>query len=407
MQTSDQAVPQPDQLSSSGAAGVFYLTGLFFLGFLARLFLGPLMPVIEKDLAFSHTQAGTIFFCISSGYTFTLLFSGFIASKLDHRRTILCSGLGILCATLIMANAHSLAWLRIGALVAGMAAGIYFPSGLATITNLVPRRKVGWALGIHEMAPNLSFVVAPLMAEGLLLFTSWRGAPVLLFAMTVVMLIVFMKAGPGRGFKGEALKISIIKELATDSRLWGTSLVISLGVATSLGTFSMLPLYLVFEQDVERTTVNLILPIARLLCLGPAFAAGLISDRIGAVKTVGIFLGLTGLATIMLGLAHGNLLWVMIFVQPLATVCLFAPSFSLLALDFDPRVRNVAVALATGVSMVVGTGLFPIGIGYLGEKGHFDVAFMSLGACCLAGLLALIWLNKRQTKGPSAQCPQS
>ncbi len=396
MQADDMADGQTAQMSRSAVSGVFYLTGVFFLGFLGRLLLGPLMPVVEEDLSFSHTEAGTIFFCISFGYTAMLLFSGLISYRLDHRRTILCSCGGIICAMLIMSNAHSLNILRGGAFVAGMAAGLYFSSGMATLTSLVPRHKVGWALGIHEMAPNMSFILAPLIAEALLSFTTWRVAPLLMAGLTVIMTFVYLRSGPGRDFRGQALKARLLREVVSDPTLWGATLVLSLAVATSLGTFSMLPLYLVFEQGVDRTTVNMILPLSRVLCLGPAFAAGIVSDRIGAMKALAMFLGLTGFATFMLGLASGNWLWFMVFAQPLVTVCLFAPAFSFLTLGFAPQARNVAVSVATGCSIVVGTGLFPIGIGYMGEMGRFGLAFMSMGVMCLAALPVLAWLNKKQ-----------
>ena len=47
----------------------------------------------------------------------------------------------------------------------GMAAGPYMPSGLTTLTTLFKHRPWGKALVIHELAPNLSFVLVPLVTE--------------------------------------------------------------------------------------------------------------------------------------------------------------------------------------------------------------------------------------------------
>jgi NNP family nitrate/nitrite transporter-like MFS transporter len=62
-----------------------------------------------------------------------------------------------------------------GLILLGLSAGLYFPSGIATLTAMVNSKDWGKALGIHQVAPNLAFVAAPLLAEGLMLWFSWRG----------------------------------------------------------------------------------------------------------------------------------------------------------------------------------------------------------------------------------------
>jgi NNP family nitrate/nitrite transporter-like MFS transporter len=61
----------------------------------------------------------------------------------------------------------------------GAGAGLYLPSGIATLTGLVAPRHWGKAIAIHELAPNLDFVTAPLLSEALLNWTSWRGVLIL------------------------------------------------------------------------------------------------------------------------------------------------------------------------------------------------------------------------------------
>src|SRR4030042_1927653 len=133
------------------------------------------MPTIEMELKIGHEEAGSLFFLISLGYCIMLLGSGFVSSRLTHRRTIVLSSMAV-GGALLMVGLSSHPWgIRFGLLLLGMAAGLYIPSGMATITGLVSSRDWGKAIGIHELAPNLSFIVAPLIAETLLRVYSWQG----------------------------------------------------------------------------------------------------------------------------------------------------------------------------------------------------------------------------------------
>ncbi|MEK7244199.1 MAG: MFS transporter, partial [Thermodesulfobacteriota bacterium] len=62
------------------------LTGIFLVNFLSRIVLAPLMPVIEQELHLDHAGAGGLFLLIAIGYSAGLLGSGFVSSRLTHRR---------------------------------------------------------------------------------------------------------------------------------------------------------------------------------------------------------------------------------------------------------------------------------------------------------------------------------
>ena len=51
----------------------------------------------------------------------------------------------------------------------------------------------GKAIGVHEMAPNLSFLLAPIICEGLLLFISWRNVLVCIGCVSILLGCFFYK----------------------------------------------------------------------------------------------------------------------------------------------------------------------------------------------------------------------
>ena len=67
------------------------LASIFFLNFISRIILAPLIPEIELAFKITHADAGSLFFLISLGFFISMICSGFISSRLNHKRTIIVS----------------------------------------------------------------------------------------------------------------------------------------------------------------------------------------------------------------------------------------------------------------------------------------------------------------------------
>lgn len=132
----------------------FFLTSIFFVNFLSRVILAPLLVTIEKELHLDHQEAGILFLLISVGYSLALFGSGHLSSRLVHRKTIFLSTLGLGITLLGLSVSHSLWSIRSALFLLGICAGIYLPSGIATLTSLVRPQDWGKAVAIHELAPN-------------------------------------------------------------------------------------------------------------------------------------------------------------------------------------------------------------------------------------------------------------
>jgi NNP family nitrate/nitrite transporter-like MFS transporter len=102
---------------------LLYLTAIFYLNFLARIVLSPLMPAIESDLNIGHGEAGSLFFCISLGFFPGLLCSGVASSRLTHRWTIVLSSVAVGGALLAVSLSHTLWWIRSETVLIGLSSG--------------------------------------------------------------------------------------------------------------------------------------------------------------------------------------------------------------------------------------------------------------------------------------------
>jgi NNP family nitrate/nitrite transporter-like MFS transporter len=366
---------------------LLFLVGIFFLNFLSRIILSPLMPTVEKDLKVGHGEAGSLFFMISLGYCIGLLFSGFISSRLTHRRTILLSSIAVGGAVIFVSISHHLWMIHLGLIFVGMAAGFYLPSGIATLTELVRPEHWGKALAIHELAPNLAFVTAPLLAEALLGVFSWRGVLMISGVASVASGVVFILFGKGGNSPGEAPKVSTLRIIVKEPSFWIMMGLFGLGIGASFAVYTMMPLYLVAEKGIDRTWANTLVAFSRILTLGSSILVGWITDRIGPRKTLmGVFMT-TGIITMLLGLVPGRWIIPTVFLQSMVATAFFPAGFAALAHIGSGKIKNVAVSLTVPVGFLLGGGVIAAGIGIMGQMGSFSFGFILLGGILLAGLL--------------------
>lgn len=366
-------------------APILLLTSIFFLNFISRIIWAPLMPAIEGDLGIGHVEAGSFFLLISLGYFVTLLGSGFLSSRVTHQKTIALSS-ALLGFTLLGISLSPSLWtIRVGLVVLGLTAGFYIPSGIATLTAMVPSRHWGKAVAIHELAPNGSLLLAPLLAEALMGLVSWRGILALLGVAALALGFAYARFGRHGDFPGEAPSLGSFRVLLGHASFWIMMLLFGLGVGASMGIYAMLPLYLVVESGMERGWANLLISLSRISGLGMAFVSGWTTDRFGPKRTLFVIFFLTGLTTLLLGTVQGPWLILMVLLQPLLAACFFPPGFAALSLTSAPSVRNVAVSLTVPFSFLLGGGAIPTLIGVAAEAGSFSLGIILVGGLIVGG----------------------
>lgn len=363
------------------------LTSIFFVNFISRIVLAPLMPRVKIDLSLNHAEAGSLFFLISLGYFTTLLASGFVSSRLTHRRTIIFSSIAVGLALFITSFSTGLWGMRLGLFALGMASGPYMPSGLATLTTLFKYRHWGKALAIHELAPNLSFVLAPLVAEVVLYWFSWRTVFMVLGFAALVLAVVFARFGRGGDFHGESFKYSSIRQIISNPAFWIMVGLFSLGISSTLGIYTMLPLYLVTDHGMDRNWANTLIALSRIAGVGMALAGGWATDRFGPKLILRIVFVLTGMLTVFIGLASPTWVAAAVFVQPIMAVCFFPAGFAALSMVSSAGERNLTVSLAIPMAFLIGGGAAPALIGFIGEVHSFGWGIAMVGGLIMTGTI--------------------
>ena len=355
------------------------IASIFLLNFTARIIAAPLLPTIENDLGFSHGDAGSLFLFLSMGYFISLLGSGYISSRITHKKTIAISAIAVGTALSFISFTNGLFAMRCCVFVLGISAGIYLPSGITTVTSLVNPKHWGKAVAIHELAPNLSFILTPLLAEMLLYWFMWRNILFFIGVVSVIMGIVFSQLGKGGNFLGEAPNFSSIKKIFQIPAFWILIVLFSLAITSTLGIYNMLPLYLVTEHGMSLDWANSLVGTSRISTLGMAFLGGWATDRFGPKSVmIGVFF-VTGILTLLIGMISTHWIAAIIFLQPVLAVCFYPAGFAALSTISTPENRNMAISLTIPVAFVLGGGVVPAVIGAMADNGYFSLGISLSG----------------------------
>lgn len=370
---------------------------IFLLNFTGRVILAPLLPTVEEDLGISHAQAGMFFLFISAGYLTAMTGAGYVSSRLTHRGTIILSFALLGLATMAVAGTPGLNSMRLGLFTMGLGAGLYLPSAIATITSLVSRPHWGKAISIHELAPNVSFMAVPLLGEMLLRSLSWRS--ILFFFGTVTFVASGFYALLGRGgrFAGEPPALTVVWRFLKDPMLWIVLVMFIMGVAVTLGVFTMLPLYLVSTRGLDEGWANTLVGLSRAACPLLALVAGWAADRFGVRRTLTVTLILSGVTVALVGLVPDPWIAPAVVIQPSVAVGFFPAGFTALSTLGDAQTRGTAVSLVVPMAFVIGGGGIPWFLGLCGDLGAFDLGFVWVGVITLAGAGAALLYKPRHT----------
>jgi NNP family nitrate/nitrite transporter-like MFS transporter len=384
---------------SSNLPWILFLTSLFLINFLARVLFSPLLPILEEEFKIGHAAAASLFIYLSCGYFTALLGSSFLSARLPHRLILAGSAIATGIVLLLGAASQSLGSLRLTALLLGLTCGPYLPSAIATLTDMIEKQHWGKALAIHELAPNLAFTLAPLIAALMLGHFSWRMVLVAPGIISITLGLLFLGLSSGGRFYGQVPRLETFRALVTIPTFWIMVFLFTIGIASTMGLFNIMPAYLVSHFGMAHDSANNLISLSRGFTVITVFFGGWATDRIGARRTLILVLSITGIITFTLGLVPGpalNLAKAMVFLQPLLAVAFFPAAFALLAGIAPAASRNIVVAMTISLAFLLGGGVVPYIIGLCGDAGHFGLGISATGILIASGSIVatLVKINQ-------------
>mgnify|MGYP000150350015 FL=1 len=318
----------------SGRTGVFVSICAFsFLVNFGRIAFAPLVDFfIESGI--SPATAGLAATAVWVGSALPRLPTGYLLTFVRRHRVILGMGVALAAAAAFTALSPGI-WFTVGgALLVGLATGVFFIAANPLVSELYPER-VGLAVGLRGMSSQIAAVVAPFLVALAIGYGSWRIAfgtlAVLALVATAVFAIAVRRADlPDAGTDDRDLVAGIRAQ-------WPLIVagIVFVGFTGFVwqGVFNFYVTYLGAAKSIPSGTANTLLTLTFAAGVPSFLVAGRLADRFSYL--------------------------------PLLLAVLAGFVLSLVAFTLAEGV--VAVAAVSVVMGLVIHGLFPVGDAYLLE----------------------------------------
>lgn len=377
-----------------------FVAVLFWLNYSARAMLSPLLVSVEADLDVGHAAATSLLLMQSLGFCAAQFSCGFLLSRIRPFRmtggSIFASGLALVA----MLTVDSLNRGRLMFMLFGFTAGFYFPAAMATLSSLVYPRDWGKAVAVHELAPNVGFILLPLLAQAGLLFTSWQGVFALLGGLMLLVGGAFLLFGEGGRAYSAPPSFRGVSDMVGDPAMWAIVALLAIATIGEFSVFSVLQIYLVGDQGFEPHTANLAISLARLVTPLAVVAGGWAADRRDIYRVVGAGLAVHAAALGLMCVPGARALALIgLGLQAASIAVLFPSIFKAMTQAFPADRQPVLMSLSMPVASIISAGLVPLFLGWCGEYFSFAAGFAAVAAASLASLIAVAYLARHYAQG--------
>ncbi len=359
------------------------VTLMFLLSYCGRGALSPLFPYLEAAWNVGHAQATSLLFAQGVGLSISLGLGGILLSRIRARTMVSLS----LCLSgvcfMLIPLCDSLNEARFAFFVFGLTAGLYFPAGMTTLGTLVSYKDWGKAVGIHELAPNVGFVLFPLVAQGLLLLTGWRGVLGVWGGLMLLAGLAFARFGRGGHDYAERPSIRGGLELLGHPTLWMFMYLLVVALIGEYAVYSVLPLHLVQTYGLEPDKANYLLSLSRLAAPFMVILGGWASDVFPVRRFLTFSLLLHTLALVFIGLPVFPLTVVGMILQSAAIAMTYPALFKLLGECYPGDKQPMVLSLSMPASGLLGSGVAPSLLGLAGETVGFGWGILAVSVFSL------------------------
>ena len=378
--------------SLKGKAFLFllFLGSLWFLNFAGRTMFSPLLPLIEDEFHISHARASSIFIFQSVGYGLSVFFSGLFSGVVGYKRSILVS---LIVSSLVFFSipfVKVFSVLYVCSFILGLTTGIYLPSMIPLITSYYETKIWGKSIAIHDSAASVGVFSVPIIALFLLHFFQWRGIFGVLGVVFGITALMFY-------FLVDELKVGRVNRTAFGSfvqrkSLWIMSLLWVFAASTSLGVYSVIPLYLTKELYLDIGYANTIFGMSRLGGFVVAICSGFLVGRFSIQKIMGSLLVVSGVFTVFVALAGVRFVGIALFLQATFIYGFFPAGLIAISRMFDINLRGIATGFIMGSGVTIGWGVTPYLLGLSGDLLSFKFGILILGIATIlsSGLVFLL-----------------
>jgi NNP family nitrate/nitrite transporter-like MFS transporter len=376
---------------------LFIFWCLWYLNFSTRTIFSPILPLIEDSLLLSHGKAGGLFISLSVGYSLALLATGRLIPVWGYKRTVVIGFWGVSLVFFGFQFAESYVSFHLLFFLLGMATGTYIPGILPIITNTYEFRNWGKAIGFHDSAASFSIFSIPILMAFGLQFFSYKTPLLLLGIASLIFPLFFWKVSV-EPEKEPLQKGEGYLSLFGKRTIWIMILFWILSSGSSMGVYSILPLYLIKERGIDFNLANNLLGISRAGGMAVPILIGFLVDRYGYRTILFLSLLLTGLSTIGLSLSsHLSLIFISLILQSVFSLGFFPVALATISKLTPLSSRSMVLGVIMSVGVGFGMGVTPFLLGLTADHFNFRVGMFWLGILTSLSSLSVHLLKEERT----------
>jgi NNP family nitrate/nitrite transporter-like MFS transporter len=356
---------------------LLFLWFIWFVNFTIRIVFAPILPLVEDEFMVNHAQASSIFIFLSAGYGVAVIASGLFSGKFGYKKSIVLSLLLLSLIAFLIPFVHNFVLLYAFAFVLGFSVGFYLPSAIPLITEYYSEKDWGKAIAIHDTGASSAIFTTPFVALFLLQFFPWRGIFVVFGCIYIACSIIFC-------FVSTEVKINnppkaVFNDLIKIKSLWLMAIIWVFGAGANLGIYSIVPLYLTKELQLNIGFANIILGVSRLGAVAVAIACGFLIDRFNLKKIMFLVMIITGVFTVIMGLVSVRYIGIVLFLQAFFVTAFFPVGLVAIAKTFNREMRSLATGIILALAIAFGGGIIPYLLGVSGDLYSFRLGITILG----------------------------
>ncbi len=273
-----------------------------------QLVLPPIFPLLTSAFGVGYTELGllTALMYVASGLMQTP--AGMLVDRLGPA-PMLIAGLGLFSgAILLFGLVPGFWWLAPLSIAAGLGNCVFHPADYAIMTARVGAGRLGRAYGVHSLAGNIGWVVAPASVLGLTAAFGWRAALMILGGAGLVFTLYLASQravlGDAPGRKQIGVAVAVGGGRASAGVLLSAPILMCFAYFTLLsisqvGLQTFLPSAVLAAFGVSIAAANFMLTGFLLAASVGVLAGGILADRFRRHEVV-VAIGLAGSAVFSL-----------------------------------------------------------------------------------------------------------
>ena len=165
---------------------------MYFITYVDRVNISTAASEIQGEFGFSNTQLGLIFSAFAYPYLIFQVFGGWVGDRFGARKTLFWCGMVWALATMLTGFVNGLVTLFMVRVLVGIGEGATFPTATRAMQNWTSSAKRGFAQGITHAFARLGNAITPPLIALLMAAFTWRGAFVVLGAVSLVWVLVWV-----------------------------------------------------------------------------------------------------------------------------------------------------------------------------------------------------------------------